>query len=244
MSHYYTKQGDAMHYVPMKTNPNRTRPTRVSDAKELGLLPSVTTILDSLAKPAIVNWKVDKAFDTAFQYSPEDFDNLNEYKFYVKGRLEEELNKAPEAGTDVHQSLENYFLGEEYPEEHQKIIDNVLAVLPENQVWVPEERTVHQNGFAGTCDLHSDEWVIDFKTKQFKEKFKKGRMAYPDHSRQLAAYRESFGIPKAKCANIFICIETGEVDFHVHKEEDLRKGWKVFQHALAIWQINNYDASF
>jgi hypothetical protein len=94
--------------------------------------------------------------------------------------------------------------------------------------------------YAGTVDLISKEWVVDYKTKQTADKFKRGKMAYVDHARQLAAY--DMGITKCgssrRCANIFICIETGEVDFHEHTSEALDNGWLDFKDALEIYNRN------
>lgn len=102
----------------------------------------------------------------------------------------------------------------------------------------------HDRQMGGLCSecaklTRKNCWVIDYKTKQTADKFKPGKMVYPDHSRQLAAYREGLDIPDARCANVFICIETGEVDFHEHTEEQLSEGWEVFRRALEIWQITN-----
>ena len=64
MAHYYEKlpSGEVIprHYVKMSKNPSKLRPTRITDvrkaAKEGNVwVPSVTTVQDILAKPALVN---------------------------------------------------------------------------------------------------------------------------------------------------------------------------------------------
>lgn len=43
-SHWYSKKGDPFHTIPKK-NEKGNRVTTLADARELGLFPSVTTIL-------------------------------------------------------------------------------------------------------------------------------------------------------------------------------------------------------
>ena len=69
-------------------------------------------------------------------------------------------------------------------------------------------------------------------------------MAYPDHARQLAAYRVGLKMPDAHCANAFVCLETGEIDFHVHPEADLQRGWETFLDCLSIWKRENFNSEF
>ena len=98
---------------------------------------------------------------------------------------------------------------------------------------------MHPMGFGGQVDLHNVQWVIDFKSKTTADKFKPGKMAYDEHRIQLSAYRIGLDMPTARCANVFISLEDGQVDFHEHTEAELDKGWRLFQHALSIWQIQN-----
>src|SRR5690606_34393042 len=105
--------------------------------------------------------------------------------------------------------------------------------------WIAERRFVSPIGYGGAVDLHNQEWVLDFKTKQTADKFKPGKMAFDEHVMQLAAYRVGLGLPSAKAANVFVCLEDGQVNFHEHTEEELQRGWRMFQHALALWQEQN-----
>lgn len=238
---------EARHYVPMKTRPSELRPTRITDFRKwlkqgLDVAPSVTTILNVLDKAALTNWKVNTHLECSFQCR--SIDNLDLFLAEAKRIAEMEMDQAPTAGTNVHEVLEDYFNGKLPPmDSHDWVIcKNVWDAIQEGTgLVIPEgqpEVMFLKDGYAGCCDLVLDGWIIDYKTKLTKEKFKPGKMAYPDHSRQLAAYRQAIN-PEARAANIFICIETGEVDFHEHSEEELQKGWKVFEHAKSIWQLIN-----
>jgi hypothetical protein len=55
---------------------------------------------------------------------------------------------------------------------------------------------------------------------------------------QLSAYRVGLGIPKARCANVFV--SRSVPDLVVVKEwslEDLDRGWEMFVNLLQFWQL-------
>jgi len=256
--HFYTEQNGKVlprHFVPMSSDPSRERPARISDAKKAAKngeiwVPSVTTVLNVLDKAALTNWKIDRHLEQAYKkdvlaLSDRDV-SQEDYIAEVKRLTEIELDKAPSAGTHVHNSLENWALDETYPSDHAEIVKNVEQSIHDHcgqiKFLIPELHFASKEGYGGCVDLAfraDDEWIIDYKTKEYADKFKPGKMAYNDHRCQLAAYRQGTGRGNARCANVFICIETGEVDFHEHTEEELQHGWEIFRHALAIWQLQN-----
>lgn len=253
MSHYYEQMTDgtvcARHYTEMKSRPNELRPTTIADVRKWWkegrqVVPSVTTVGDVLNKAALINWKIDQHLRVAINVDQRQ--DVEQWIAEVKRLTELEMDKAPSAGTDIHKALELYFRGivaggPDITKEDRAICSKVDAAIyryTANDEWTSERNFVH-DGFGGQVDLHNDSWVIDFKSKQTADKFKPGKMAYPDHHMQLAAYREGLGLPSARAANVFICLENGEVDFHEHTEAELSKGWELFQHALAIWQLQH-----
>lgn len=58
-SHWYRADGTSCHEVLNKSNGGK-RATNLTDARKLGLLPSVTTILDILDKPQLNDWKMEQ----------------------------------------------------------------------------------------------------------------------------------------------------------------------------------------
>ena len=262
MAHFYEKTGSGVipqHYVPLVSRPEELRPTRISDVRKMWkegrvIVPSVTTILNVLAKPALINWKIDQHLEQAFKHIdlPRDIHYTeSDYIFDIKRLTEQEMDKAPSAGSDFHKMME-LFLTEKLPPEFNansdifRLCQNVLEVIEDKtdttkEYWCSETSFV-ADGYGGQIDLltrFNDSWTIDYKTKQTADKFKPGKMAYDEHSMQLAAYREGLGLPNARAANVFICLEDGQIDFHEHKEEELQKGWTMFQHALAIWKLQH-----
>lgn len=252
MAHYYEQTPDntiePRHFVPLAKRPDELRPTRITDVKKWVnegrvVVPSVTTILDVLAKPALVNWKVDQHLKTAFTVL--DFDgDCAAYCEEIKRLTELEMEKAPTIGTDIHKSLELFAAGD-LAEDHQDydLCGKAFTIIEEYtdipmDDWVSEAKFVSDLGFGGQVDI-SPHWIIDFKTKQDPTKWKPGKMVYMEHTMQLAAYRHGLLVPKAKCANVFICPATGDIDFHIHSETELVRGWNIFQYALGIWKEQN-----
>jgi len=249
MTHFYTETKNGIeprHFVPMTKDPTRTRASRVTDAKKAAKngelwLASVTTVLNILDKPAIVNWKVDQHLQQAWGFGA--CDNFDDYKKHIKAATREELDKAPKAGTDIHKMLELWMEGVDPESEADLLIcENVGKALAENTGeigWTCEKYFLNKNhGYAGCADLTNDNWIIDYKTKQEAAKFKPGKMQYTDHKRQLAAYR---GESDKRCANLFICIETGEVDFQEVSDHDLNSAYLDFLDCLSIYRRNHYD---
>ena len=225
------------------------RPTRITDVRKWlkegqNVAPSVTTAMDVLAKHALINWKIEQHIEQAYLLDPANYQHSWMYQDAVRRNTDEAMEKAPQAGTDFHKEAELFMSSSVVDESlftHFDLLhkaNDLLYEKTESDIWNTEINFVSQLGYGGQVDLtNSEDWVIDYKTKQLAEKFKPGRMAYDDHRIQLAAYREGIGMPKARCANVFVCLEDGQIDFHEHKEEDLQKGWSIFQHALAIWKL-------
>ena len=250
--HFYTETENGIetrHFVPMAKDPTRTRASRVTDAKKAAKngelwFASVTTVLNILDKPALVNWKVDRHLQQAWDFGVGICDNFDDYKKHIKAATDKELDKAPKAGTDVHKMLELWMEGIDPETESELLIcENVGKALAENTDninWSCERHFINRIfGYAGCADLVNDNWIIDYKTKQEASKFRPGKMQYIDQKRQLAAYR---GYKPKRCANLFICIETGECDFQEVPEVELDDAYLDFLDCLNIYRRNHYDA--
>lgn len=257
MAHYYEKTAEGVtprHFVPIASRPGESRPTRITDARKAGWYPSVTTVMGMLDKPALNDWRITEHLKQAYLFDSsilqwEDGQKMEqeEYIEHIKKQTQEALDKAPKDGTDFHDVLERYFSGNEtdMSDREISISRNVEALLCDDQVayeWITEKSFVHSMGFAGKVDLHWQDGfngiVVDFKTKNTADKWKPGKMAYPEMAMQLAAYRVGLGLHEARCANVFICLETGEVEFYEWGPETLDKQWANFSDLLRIWLRN------
>jgi hypothetical protein len=250
--HFYKENGEPFHYVPMTTR-DGTRPTRMSDVLKVWdkgelCVPSVTTVLNILSKPALQNWKINQHLKQAYKidksvlsYELEHFVEIDEFIEEVKRLTEIEMDLAPSAGTNFHKLMEDYVNRNTKDDENYQLAEKVYKTILDKTSSKDfiAEKSFATELYGGSVDLHSNDWIIDYKTKQTKDKFKPGKMCFQDHSIQLSAYREGLGLHNAKCANVFVCLEDGQIDFHVHSEKELEKGKHLFHHALQIWYIRN-----
>jgi hypothetical protein len=162
------------------------------------------------------------------------------------GRPKEQGRAAADAGTDIHASIQGFYDGDPNFKHHAhvmgctKVINNHFGL----QGWVAERAFAHEMGFGGKCDLHAPARlefkgvVVDVKTKDFSDPEKVE--GYDDHLMQLAAYRVGLGIPKARCANVFVSRSVAGLSvMREWSAEDLDRGWLMFTHLLSFWQLKN-----
>lgn len=246
--HWYDRNGKPCYQ--QTTGKGGVRATDLRDGRKLGLVPSVTTVLSVLAKPALTNWMVEQAILAALTLPRIEGEPEPAFIARVKADSREQAKAAAEEGTRVHDACECAFKGEWYPDRYQPHVAAVRAevarLFPEVTDWVAEASFAHPSGFGGKVDLHSPSTgvVIDYKGKDGD--FTDGkRLAYDQHY-QLAAYNRGLTLPSNVCANIFFSrTHPGLVASHVWKQDDVDKGWTVFAAALELWKAQKlFDPSF
>jgi hypothetical protein len=221
----------------------KERNTTLRDARTESLVPSVTTVLNVMAKPALIQWLQKQVLMAALtlpriQGEPED-----DYISRIMADSKEQGRAAADAGTDIHASIQGFYEGvvSTRHEAHVKGTVEALDALFGQQGWIAERAFGHSHGFGGKCDLHSaigDGIVVDVKTKEFTDPNKVD--TYDDHLMQLAAYRVGLGVPKARCANAFVSRSVpGLVVIKEWEEEDLQRGWEMFCSLLKFFQLKN-----
>ena len=242
--HFYKEKGEPFHYVPMTTKEG-LRPVTIRDVRKLWkdgtfVVPSVTTILNIYDKSGLNNWRIDQHLNQAYNLDKENL-TIEEYCKEIKRLTAIELDLAPSAGTDFHKLMEDFVSGNMKDDEDytlcQKVYETILSETGSKNFKA--ETNFSSELFGGQVYLHNDDFIIDYKTKQTADKFKPKKMVYSDHSMQLAAYREGLNIPFARCANVFVCLEDGQIDFHIHLEKELEKGKELFDLATKAWHIKN-----
>lgn len=239
--HWYDLLGNPVYEVE-RSNGKGKRPTNLADAKKLNLVPSVTGIIDLLAKPQLETWKQNNILEAACNNSMFNFDSSDEWKQSVIQEAQSVSFEAAKRGTEIHDQLERYFSGEKVKTMALPYISSAIEAVKEILAtgWIPEQSFASILGYGGKIDLHHpDGYVIDFKTKEFTKKdIKKKQFVYDSHAMQLAAYRNGLGMPNATCINIFISInEPGTVHIHTWKEEEITRGWEMFHHLLELWKL-------
>lgn len=241
-SHWYTRDGSPMYTVPSKKN-GSPRNTTIRDGRELGLVPSVTTILGVTAKPALIAWMQQNVLLSALTLPRRDNETEDEYVSRIIKDSKAQGREAADMGTEIHAAIESHYEGKPTAKHlnHVLAVTSALDAYYGVQKWIPERSFAHELGFAGKTDLHVSEGlgiVIDTKTKEFDDPEKVE--AYDENLMQLAAYRVGLGLPLARCANIFVSRNNpGLVKIIPWSEDDLKRGFSMFMNLLEYWKLKN-----
>ena len=237
--HWYTRTGDPAYTV--KNKEGHQRPTTLRDARKLGLVPSVTTIIKCAASPGLEAWKLQQMMLAALTLPRAPEESEESFISRIQTDSKEQAKMAAERGSEVHAALESFF---ETRHVTTKFADAVLGTEGEivkvfgDMEW-STEKSFAMNGFGGKVDLHSKDGqgvVIDFKTKEFTSETMDKAQGFDEHLMQLAAYRVGLEIPQARCANVFVSVtQPGLVVIREWTQEDLARGWKMFNSLLEFW---------
>jgi hypothetical protein len=238
-THYYTRDGQPM-YTVMGKSTGKPRPTTVKDAKELDLVPSVTTILNVAAKPGLNVWLQEQAILAALTLPRHENEPESAWLKRVVQDSKAQARDAADVGTEIHAAIQGFYEGQKasaYPI-HAQTCTRAIESRYGAKNWIAERSFAHEMGFGGKVDLHCEDVVIDIKTKDFEDPTKV--IPYEENLMQLAAYRVGLGVPKARCANVYV--SRTNADLAVIKEweeEDLIRGFEMFSALLSFWQHKN-----
>lgn len=152
--------------------------------------PSVTTILQVLAKPALIHWAAKTSASLVLD-DPMQYDTAEK----AAGGIYAARDKAADRGSMVHSLIEALF--KQAPVETETMPDHVLGYYKAFGAWVravqPKpvyaEATVYNDefGYAGTTDL-----VAAFPDKSLRLiDFKTSSGIYPEVGLQMEAYRRA-----------------------------------------------------
>lgn len=243
-NHWYTRDGLPMYTV--EAAKGGQRPTTLRDARKLNLVPSVTTILNTLAKPALNQWLQKQVLMAALTLPRKDEEPEDQWIDRILSDSKEQGRAAADAGTDIHASIQGFYEGGPVNKHHEHVMGctKIISKTFGLHGWVSERSFSHELGFGGKCDLYAPKTdfgegiVVDIKTKDFSDPEKIDK--YDDHLMQLAAYRVGLGIPKARAANVFVSRSVpGLCAVHEWSAEDLDRGWLMFESVLKFWQLKN-----
>ena len=240
--HWYTKEGTPAYTTIGKTG---ERATTLRDARKEGLLPSVTTIINLMSKPALSSWLQQQVLLAALTLPRESNEPEQEWLKRVMSDSKATGREAAERGTAIHNIIQGYFEQMYLPEKpaYLDAINDILKHHFGDQSWLSEKSFGHHLGYGGKCDLmakpmngQGSGFVVDFKTKDTDlDKVD----IYFEHELQLAAYREGLNLPNARCAILFVNGKTNQVKLVEIEEPQLQKSWECFQHLLRVYQIKN-----
>ena len=193
-------------------------------------IPSVTTILGMIDKPALVQWSANCAIDYVIDSLNDDWNQYQD-KMNILELLESARKKwrgvsmkARDIGSEVHDYIEMYLKhGRQPSKPSDEALSAFIAFLEwerEHDVRVIEtEHVVYGDGYAGTTDLiaicDGIKFIIDFKTS---------KRIYREMALQTAAYRCACGDDIQGNGVLRLDKETGEPewkDFSAGYEHDI-----------------------
>ena len=239
--HWYTREGTPMYTVQAKGGGQRN--TTLRDARTMNLVPSVTTVLNVAAKPALTAWLQQQVLLAALTLPKREAEGDKEYTDRIINDSKQQGRSAADAGTSIHASIQQFYEGTGVREHHDHVSSTAKRVLEAfgEQAWISEKSFGHDLGFGGKCDMYNADGqgiVLDVKTKEFSDPDKVD--GYDEHLMQLAAYRVGLNVPNARCANVFVSRSVpGLVVVKEWSAEDLVRGWEMFYCLLKFWQVKN-----
>ena len=239
--HWYSLEGEPM-YTIIGAN-GKERNTTLRDAKSIGLVPSVTTILGMVAKPALENWKITQAIKSAATLDIGDEESMDSFVYRCKSDAKQIGSKAATEGTKIHAMIEKGFLGRGKSKTY-KIIQAWLDENFPNEDWIAEDSFCANQGYGGKIDLYSKSGIfVDFKTKDNLEGKEPSKLVYDEHGMQLSAYAQGCNITDPERVSIFVDrADTSIVLCHIWDKESHKKHKEMFNSILKYWQlVKNYE---
>jgi hypothetical protein len=241
--HWYSKNGDPCYTI--KGANGQERPTTLRDARKLGLLPSVTEIIKSAAKPALERWKERQVMLAALTLPRLPGEPDDSFCDRVIADSREQARKAAERGTALHAAIELHFRGQPYAADWMPHCEAVEVAL--SGAGINPREGLHEHSFAspmgygGKVDLHAPGWILDWKSK---DEIKDDTKAWDEQGMQLVAYDHGLGNHGRRLANVFIGVSDRKVKLHIWKPEESAKHWQMFTSLLAYWKASKgYDPS-
>ena len=101
--HWYDRQGNPMYTVIGKNGKERN--TTLRDARTMNLVPSVTTILNVAAKPALNVWLQRQVLMAALTLPKRAEETEEEWIARIMSDSKEEGKEAANRGTEIHASI-------------------------------------------------------------------------------------------------------------------------------------------
>jgi len=207
---------------------------------EKRVLPSVTRVLSSLAKPKVSAW----AMDTLVQHVLDNYYpgmSLEEMALVLqeaRQRPTQESQKATDTGSEVHDWIEGFLQGipRGVPVEPgaKRAVESFLSWWHERpRAFLLSEAIVAHPplGYAGKVDLVlEDGTLVDFKTS---------RALYPEYRLQLGGYALALEWWEGIAPTRGLLVRIGKDGTLETQEVDLEEAKRVFAHLVEVYRYLN-----
>jgi len=186
-THWYTSDGKPRYGATLR------------EARKELLYPSVTTILQILAKPGLESWKQEQAILAALTLPRRDGEGEDEFAKRVVADSRAQASDAAAVGSEVHAAIENELMGAPWAVEAGLIpvMQLVTEWIAEHLDAGPTEVSGTGTGYGGRIDyigsLLGTPTIIDFKTQYVRGKKPN---TYSTWKYQGAAYRRMANFEK------------------------------------------------
>lgn len=251
-----THASEAMHWYGRDGSPQYTligangkqRPPTLRDARKLGLVPSVTSVIRCAAAPGLERWKQEQVLMAALTLPRKPGEPEADWLKRVVQDSQEQGRKAAERGTAIHAAIQGHYEGKPPTPEYWPHVKGTRDALREyaDAKWIAERSFASLMGYGGKCDLYAVDspYVCDFKTKEFGPD--DDLKTWAEHAMQLAAYREGLLVPSARCAIVYVSVTVPGLARVIEiEEEELQQGWRMFQGLLQYWCAKSgYNPAF
>ena len=241
--HWYTKDGEPM-YTIIGAN-GKERKTNLRDARQLSLVPSVTTVMNMIAKPSLENWKMNQVLNSALTLERHKGESLKSFSYRCRQDSQKVGKEAAERGTKIHAMIEKGFLGTSTNKPYKEVKKYLDEHYPDEE-WIAEDSFCATQGYGGMIDLYSKSGIfVDFKTKDNLEGKDPKRLVYDSHGMQLSAYAQGCGFNDPERVSIFIDRkDTALISCYIWDKESHAKHLGMFNSILDYWKLEkNYDSS-
>jgi hypothetical protein len=240
--HWYDTDGNSQ-YTIVGAN-GKTRNTTLRDARKNGFVPSVTTVLNIAAKPALENWKIKQAINSALKLHQNEDESLHQFIQRCKKDSQKVTEEAAEAGTFIHSMIEDGFTGKNESGVYKRVKKFLDEKFPD-ETWLAEESFYSELGYGGKIDLYSKSGIfVDFKTKDNLEGKDPETLAYDNYGMQLSAYAQGCGYVK-DVERVSIFVDRGDTRVvlgHVWDKDTHTRHMEMFNNLLQYWiLVKNYD---
>lgn len=237
--HWYTAEGQSAHVVIGKNGNERN--TTVTDARKMGLYPSVTSILGIMDKPQLTNWKIEQAIMSSLTLPKEENETLEEYARRIVKDSRESTKKAAEHGSRMHECMENILLKravstDEALAPYIKTFTEWAEKNVEKTYWC--EKALVGAGYAGRCDAYVKlrgigDAIIDLKNRKVNPKYDP---FYDTDCAQLWAYRAASENPKCACVSVVLASnDATKLTTKVWDEDELYQAGIAFCAMQKVW---------
>src|SRR5512135_3642474 len=132
-AHWYGSDGQPHYEIECKSNPGTYRPTTLRDAKSNGWVPSVTSVLQLMAKPGLEAWKSNNIVLSALTLPRFENEPIDKFAERIVLDAAETAKKAAELGTNIHAAIQAAFEGDRFDNEYIPYVSGTKKAM--NDIW-------------------------------------------------------------------------------------------------------------